>query len=180
MNKKKAYDSRYMRMAYIIAEASHARKKKVGCLIVKGTTIISDGFNGMPSGMANDCEIPNYCRSLAYPDEKLDRLDFMTEKEWLEYDMEQIKGAVCHIPISYTTKIEVLHAESNALMKLARSTQSSVGATLYTTLSPCIECSKLIIQADIGLVIYDEDYKDNPGLQLLERAGIPFEKINLK
>lgn len=162
MNKQRKYDIQYMRIAYIIAEASHARKKKVGCLIVKGTTIIADGFNGMPSGFDNDCETPLYDRSLTYPvdpfDEE-DNLDFKP-KDWL-------------------TKPEVLHAESNALMKLTRSTVSSEGATLYTTWSPCLNCAKLIIQAGIQRVVYNEDYKDNPGLQLLHCAGIKFEKIIL-
>lgn len=123
-------DLRYLRMAQIWSENSYCQRRKVGALVVKNQMIISDGFNGTPSGFENVCE---------------------------ENDV---------------TKPYVLHAEANAITKLARSHNSSEGATLYVTASPCLECSKLIIQAGIKRVIYGEQYRLSDGLDLLERAGI--------
>ncbi len=124
-------DSRYMRMASIWAENSYCQRRKVGALIVKEKMIISDGFNGTPSGFENVCEDENHL-----------------------------------------TKPYVLHAEANAITKIARSNNSSDGATLYVTASPCIECAKLIIQAGIKRVVYGETYRLEDGLNLLRRAGI--------
>ncbi|MDR1679412.1 MAG: dCMP deaminase family protein [Prevotellaceae bacterium] len=132
MDKKQhLLDSRYMRMARIWAENSYCKRRQVGALLVKDKMIISDGYNGTPSGFENDCE-----------DE-----DFMS-------------------------KPYVLHAEANAISKIARSHNSSDGATLYVTASPCIECAKLIIQAGIKRVVYNEKYRIMDGIELLERAGI--------
>ena len=130
-------DIAYIKMAQTWAGLSKAKRKRVGCLIVKDGIIISDGYNGMPKGFDNDCEY----------------LD--------------ASGLI--------TKPEVLHAESNAITKLAKSTQSSVGSTLYTTASPCIDCAKLIIQADISRVVYKELYKNSVGIDLLKRANILVE-----
>ena len=127
-------DQTYMRMAKELAKLSYAERKKVGCIVVKDTQIISEGYNGTPKGFDNTCEYVNYV------DEQY-------------------------------TKPEVLHAESNAITKLARSTNSSVGATLYCTLAPCFECSKLIIQAGIQKVVYQDMYAKN-GLALLDKAGV--------
>ena len=124
-----------MRMAEELAELSYAERKKGGCLIVKDTQIISEGFNGTPAGFDNSCEY-------------YDHLD------------------------EIHTKPEVLHAESNAITKLARSTNSSSESTLYVTLAPCFECSKLIIQAGIKRVVYKEKYHNVMGLRLLEKANI--------
>lgn len=129
-------DKTYMRMAEQLSRLSHAQRKKVGALIVKGTQIISEGYNGTPSGFDNDCE----------------RFDFLDE---------------------LYTKAEVLHAESNAITKLARTTNSSDRATLYVTLAPCFECSKLIIQAGISRVVYKDLYHSS-GLSLLAQAGVEF------
>ena len=129
--KQEALDMRYMRMAQIWAENSYCERRKVGALIVKNKMIISDGYNGTPSGFENICE-----------------------------DEHQL------------TKPYVLHAEANAITKIARSNDSSEGSTLYVTASPCIECAKLIIQAGIKRVIYGERYRLEEGLNLLERAGI--------
>lgn len=136
MDKKAAIDRRYLRMARIWAENSYCVRRKVGALLVKDGMIISDGFNGTPSGFENVCE-----------DE-----DGMT-------------------------KPYVLHAEANAITKVAQSNNSSRGATLYITASPCMECSKLIIQAGIKRVVYNEKYRITDGLDLLERAGIEIEHI---
>ena len=124
-------DQRYMRMARIWAENSYCERRKVGALLVKNQMIISDGFNGTPSGFENNCE-----------------------------DEDNV------------SKPYVLHAEANAITKVARSSNSSQGATLYVTASPCIECAKLIIQAGIKRVVYGENYRIMDGLNLLRRAGI--------
>ena len=137
--KQKRYDEAYLKMAQTWGELSHCQRKKVGALIVKGRTIISDGYNGTPSCFENACE-----------DEE------------------------------YFTKWYVLHAEANAILKVAASTQSCVGATLYITLSPCRECSKLIHQAGIKRVVFLNAYKDTSGLEFLEKAGVDLTQIKLK
>ncbi|MEE4001787.1 dCMP deaminase family protein [Tenacibaculum sp. FZY0031] len=133
MLKKKQlkYDIAYLKMANEWGQLSHCIRKKVGALIVKDRMIISDGYNGTPSGFENYCE-----------DEE-----------------------------GYT-KWYVLHAEANAILKVASSTQSCKGATLYITLSPCQQCSKLIHQAGIKRVVYAQAYKDRSGLDFLEKAGV--------
>lgn len=130
-------DRRYLRMAHIWAENSYCKRRKVGALVVKDKMIISDGYNGTPSGFENICE-----------------------------DENQV------------TKSYVLHAEANAITKLARSNNNSEGSTLYVTASPCIECSKLIIQAGIKRVVYAEKYRFTDGLNLLKRAGIEVIYLN--
>ncbi len=136
--KKLALDMRYLRMAKIWAENSYCQRRQVGALIVKNKMIISDGYNGTPSGFENVCEENN------------------------------------------VTKPYVLHAEANAITKIARSNNSSDGATLYVTDSPCIECAKLIIQAGIKRVVYAQKYRLDDGLRLLERAGIEVIFIDIK
>lgn len=131
-------DERYLRMARIWAENSYCTRLKVGALIVKGQMIISDGFNGTPSGFENICEDENN-----------------------------------------VTKPYVLHAEANAITKIAQSHNSSQGATLYVTASPCIECSKLIIQSGIKRVVYGETYRLDDGLKLLRRAGIETIQLDI-
>ncbi len=132
MNKKQLkYDKAYLKMAQEWAKLSHCERKQVGALIVKDKMIISDGYNGCPSGFENTCEDEdNY------------------------------------------TKWYVLHAEANAILKVANSTQSCSGATLYITLSPCKDCSKLIHQSGIKRVVYANEYKDTSGLEFLKKAGI--------
>ena len=139
MASQKKLDQTYMAMAKELSKLSYANRKKVGCLIVKDTQIISEGYNGTPKGFPNECEYRSY-----------------VDEEY--------------------TKPEVLHAESNAISKIARSTNSSDGATLYVTLAPCFECSKLIIQAGIVRVIYKDHYKKN-GLNLLAKAGVKVNSI---
>ncbi len=132
IEKKQAeLDLRYIRMARIWAENSYCKRRQVGAIIVKDKMIISDGYNGTPSGFENICE-----------DE------------------------------SGLTKPYVLHAEANAITKIARSGNNSDGATLYVTAAPCIECAKLIIQAGIKRVVYSEEYRLKDGIELLQRAGI--------
>lgn len=124
-------DRRYLRMAFIWAENSYCQRRRVGALLVRDKMIISDGYNGTPSGFDNVCESPD---GVTFP--------------------------------------YVLHAEANAITKVARSNNSSEGSTLYVTTSPCMECSKLIIQAGIRRVVFSELYRITDGLDLLRRAGV--------
>lgn len=130
-NKRNKYDKAYLRIAKEWSLLSYCQRKKVGAIIVKDRMIISDGYNGTPSGFDNCCEDEN---NLTY---------------W-----------------------HVLHAEANAILKVARSTQSCEGASLYITLSPCKECSKLIHQSGIKRVVYQSGYKDDSGIQFLIKAGV--------
>ena len=131
-------DKRYIRMALIWAENSYCKRRQVGALLVKDKMIISDGYNGTPSGCENVCEDDNN-----------------------------------------VTKPYVLHAEANAITKVARSNNSSEGATLYVTSSPCIECAKLIIQAGITRVVYTDSYRLSDGAELLKRADIEIVGIEI-
>ena len=158
MPNQQLLDTTYMKMARCWAALSKAKRKQVGCLIVKDGTIISDGYNGTPSGFDNACEWEEYVGS--YP-KNIEALEKYRQREH-----------------RLVTKPEVLHAESNAISKLAKSTQSSNGATLYATCSPCLDCSKLIIQCGIIRVVYGEEYRNNEGLELLKKAGINIQFID--
>lgn len=136
LSKQAKLDLRYLRMARIWAENSYCKRRQVGALVVKDKMIISDGYNGTPSGFENVCEDNN------------------------------------------VTKPYVLHAEANAITKLARSSNNSEGSTLYVTASPCIECAKLIIQSGIKRVVYAEKYRLDDGIKLMQRAGIKVEYLN--
>ena len=129
--KQKKYDTAYLKMAIEWSKLSHCKRKQVGALIVKNKMIISDGYNGTPTGFDNCCEDDNG-----------------------------------------NTKWHVLHAEANAILKVASSTQGCNGATLYITLSPCKECSKLIHQSGIKRLVYSDEYKDNSGIDFLKKAKI--------
>ncbi len=131
------FDPRYLEMASIWAKNSYCKRRQVGALIVKDKMIISDGYNGTPSGFENICEDENG-----------------------------------------VTKPYVLHAEANAISKVAKSGNSSAGATLYVTASPCLECSKLIIQSGIRRVVYRDEYRLTDGVDLLRRAGIEVEQVD--
>ena len=133
MNK---FDARYLEMAAIWAKNSYCKRRQVGAILVKDRMIISDGYNGTPSGFENVCEDENGI-----------------------------------------TKPYVLHAEANAITKVAQSGNSSEGATLYVTASPCVECAKLIIQAGIKRVVYKDEYRLTDGVDLLRRAGIEVEQV---
>lgn len=148
----------FMRIAYTIAEESYCEKRKVGAIIVKNNSIIAVGYNGTPSGFENCCEDDGVTTT--------------------ELELNKIDLSVIFVQTTEKkTRPEVLHAESNAISKCARSTLSSEGAEIYTTTAPCIECSKLIIQAGITHVFYCEEYKDAAGLELLNKAGIKIERI---
>lgn len=134
--KQLRYDQAYLKMAKSWSELSHCSRKKVGAIIVKNDMIISDGYNGTPSGFDNCCENQN------------------GETHWY-----------------------VLHAEANAILKVAKSTNNCEGATLYLTLSPCKDCTKLILQAGIKRVVYSMNYKDTEGVEFLRSAGIEVVQI---
>lgn len=137
--KQQLLDQRYLNMADIWAQNSYCKRRQVGALIVKDKMIISDGYNGTPSGFENICEDENN-----------------------------------------KTKPYVLHAEANAITKVAKSNNSSEGATLYVTSSPCLECSKLIIQAGIKRVVFTENYRLEDGINLLRRAEIEVEQVEFE
>ncbi len=137
-HKQNKIDSLYLRMANVWSENSHCKRNKVGCLIVKDRQIISDGYNGTPSGFSNECED---CNNNTLP--------------------------------------TVLHAEANAITKIAKSTNSAEGSTLYVTLSPCFDCAKLIIQAGIKRIVYSETYRNTDSFKLFEEAGIEIKKISI-
>ncbi|WP_340112015.1 deoxycytidylate deaminase [Maribellus mangrovi] len=136
--KQRLLDQRYLKMADIWAQNSYCKRRQVGALIVKEKMIISDGYNGTPSGFENICEDDNN-----------------------------------------VTKPYVLHAEANAITKVAKSGNSSDGSTLYVTSSPCMECSKLIIQAGIKRVVFTENYRIEDGINLLKRAGIEVKQVDI-
>ena len=131
------FDQSYLEMASVWAKNSYCKRRKVGALLVKDRMIISDGYNGTPSGFENNCEDENG-----------------------------------------VTRPYVLHAEANAITKVAKSGNSSLGATLYVTAAPCLECSKLIIQAGIKRVVYRDEYRLTDGVDLLKAAGIEVEKVD--
>tara|TARA_B110000977_G_scaffold35122_1_gene47026 strand:+ start:1450 stop:1962 length:513 start_codon:yes stop_codon:yes gene_type:complete len=157
-------DKIYMQIAYQVSKLSYAERRKVGCVIVKDNQIISVGYNGTPHGFNNTCEEDDN-RFYENPDVALDLIE-----QGFTCD-----NGCCHKPKSIT-KREVLHAESNALMKIAKSTLTSKESVLYTTTSPCFECAKLIIQSGVSKVYYCEDYRDMSGIELLEKAGIIVEQ----
>lgn len=136
-SKQRKYDVAYLRMAREWSKLSYCKRRQVGAIIVKDKMIISDGYNGTPTGFENKCEDDDG-----------------------------------------STKWYVLHAEANAILKVASSTQACDGATLYITMSPCKECSKLVHQAGIKRIVYLNEYKDNSGLEFLEKAGVSIEHIS--
>jgi len=141
------WDVAHMKAANVYSQLSSAKRRQVGCVIVKDHRIISIGYNGMPSGWDNECE----------------------------YEGE----STSHAPWpNLITKPEVLHAETNAIAKVAKSSESSRGSSLYTTDAPCLDCAKLIHQAGIVEVFYEEDYRDNSGLTFLEECGITVTQMN--
>ena len=134
--KQERYDKAYLRLALEWAKLSHCKRKQVGAIIVKDSTIIADGYNGTPTGFENECE--------------------------------NEEGS---------TKWYVLHAEANAILKVARTTNQAAGATLYLTHSPCKDCSKLILQSGIERLVYTDAYKDTSGLDFLKKAGLQITQI---
>ena len=144
---KEKFKQAYMQTAKTFAELSHARRLKVGAIIVKDDRIISIGYNGMPAGWDNNCE----------------------------HEMKWPNGEIRFLQ----TKDEVLHAESNAIAKLARSVESGEGASLFVTHSPCIECAKLIYQSGIARLFFGTQYRDMAGVEFLKKSGVAVEQLQI-
>lgn len=181
------YDVAYMEMAMAMAKLSYAVRSKVGCIIVsKNGQVISQGFNGTPTGYDNCCEDPHcsckYVRGCQFTERPIVEqmsVKFCSNALKPLGHADEEKGYPCQY-LTLTTKKEVLHAESNAISKCAKWISSTDGATLYVTLSPCFECSKTIIQAGISRVCYAEEYRDKTGIEFLKKNGIIVDKIDMK
>lgn len=154
-----------MQVAYQFSKLSYAERRRVGCVIVKDKQVISFGYNGTPHGFENVCEY----RERPDSTDNFSLNNKTAEEQWPFQDSEGRYKLI--------TKREVLHAESNAIMKVAKSTMSCEGADLYTTTCPCFDCAKLIIQAGIKKVYYTEDYRDMSGVELLKESGINVEQV---
>ena len=152
---KEKFKRAYMKTAHTFAELSHARRLKVGAIVVKDDRILSIGYNGTPAGWANDCEDEIFDTTT----EEINNTTVTTTRKILK------------------TKPEVLHAEMNAIAKLARSIESGLGAAIFITHSPCLECAKLIYQAGIQQVYYQEKYRDDLGLEFLRASGVGVEQL---
>jgi len=152
---KEKYLGAYMKTARVFAELSTAKRKQVGAVVVKDNRIISIGYNGMPSGWTNDCE---------------DKIDL---------PQREISPGIVDLAFRYElrTKPEVLHAESNAIAKLARSTESGDGASMFITCAPCLYCAKMIYQSGIQEVFYGEEYRDSRGIDFLNKCGISVKQL---
>jgi dCMP deaminase len=155
---KEKFKRAYMETAQTFAKLSSARRLKVGAIVVKDDRIISIGYNGMPAGWDNNCE-----------DEIFETVTEDTGKATITTTRKVLK-----------TKPEVLHAESNAIAKLAKSGESGLGATIFITHSPCLECAKLIYQSGINKIYYGSDYRDSTGLKFLESSGVGIEQMHLQ
>jgi dCMP deaminase len=174
---KQKFIDLYMDWADRTAELSHAKRLQVGAVIVKDDSVISYGYNGMPAGWDNDCENKEYMGSDAggwlSPNEIYEQWPF-EETVVVANDNESFE-----IDRRYRlkTKPEVLHAESNAIAKLAKSHNSGLGATMFITHAPCLDCAKLIYQSGIGHVLYRNSYRDTSGITFLEKSGVRVEQM---
>ena len=160
-----------MDVARRFAELSHARRLHVGAIVVKDDRIISIGYNGMPAGWDNNCEDKWYDRGAGgwlSPEEIEEQYPY---EEWSEAAQRNVRYGL-------KTKPEVLHAESNAIAKLAKSNDSGLGADIFITHAPCIECAKLIYQSGINSVYYGENYRDDSGVEFLKKSGVKIEKLD--
>lgn len=170
---KQKFVSLYMDWATRVAQLSHARRLQVGAVIVKDDTVISYGYNGMPAGWDNNCEDKEYMSRDAggwlSPDEITEQWPFEEEEHGPYYEYTR--------RYRLKTKPEVLHAESNAIAKLAKSTNSGLDAEMFITHAPCIECAKLIFQSGIKRVFYHEDYRSDAGVNFLKQSGIVINKV---
>jgi len=169
---KKKFIDYFMNIADLTSKLSYAKRLQVGAVIVKGNQIIGTGYNGMPTGWENNCEDKQYMDIDAGgwldPNE--------IEERWPYQEMHEIvsEDGCVDIPVRYRlkTKPEVLHAESNAIAKVSRSTESSEGATMFCTTAPCIHCAKMIFQSGIKSVFYRDTYRDSKGIDFLEKSGV--------
>lgn len=168
---KEKFINLYMDWAERCSELSHARRRKVGAVIVKNDTVISYGYNGMPAGWDNNCEDIVWDSGAGG---WLDPEEFDTQYPFEMWN-EQAKSNVRY---GLKTKPEVLHAESNAIAKLAKSPNSGEGADLFVTTAPCLDCAKLIYQSGISRVWFGEQYRTDSGIEFLKKSGIQVEKIS--
>ena len=166
---KKKFIDYFMSIASLTSKLSYAKRLQVGAVVVKGNQIIGTGYNGMPTGWENNCEDREWMSQDAggwlNPDEIEER--WPHEGTYLDADGNQIEGRY-----RLRTKPEVLHAESNAIAKVSRSTESSDNATMFCTHAPCIECAKLIYQSGINTLYYREQYRDDSGVNFLKQGGV--------
>jgi dCMP deaminase len=167
---KQKFIDLYMDWAARTAKLSHARRLQVGAVIVKDDSVISYGYNGMPAGWDNDCENKIWDKGSGgwlSPEEIYEHYPY---EGWHEVAQRDVRYGL-------KTKPEVLHAESNAIAKLAKSTNSGMGATMFITHAPCMECAKLIYQSGIGHVLYRRSYRDASGVVFLEKSGVKVDQI---
>jgi dCMP deaminase len=168
---KEKFKQTYMKTAKVFAELSHARRLHVGAIVVKDDRIISIGYNGMPAGWDNNCEDKVWDTGAGGwldPDEIEAKYPY---EEWHEKAERKVRYGL-------KTKPEVLHAESNAIAKLAKSNDSGLGADIFITHAPCIECAKLIYQSGINSVYYGENYRNDSGIEFLKKSGVKIEKLD--
>ena len=168
---KQKFVKAFMDTAYRFAELSPARRLHVGAIIVKDDRIISIGYNGMPVGWDNECEYKEYMNAA--------KAGFLTDEQKAEqfpYE-EYVADVQAMRRYRLVTRDEVLHAESNAIAKLAKSNDSGLGADLFVTHSPCIHCAKLILQSGISRVWYGENYRDDAGITFLKKSNITVNQI---
>ena len=156
---KEKFRNAYMKVAETFAGLSSARRLHVGAIIVKDDRIISIGYNGMPSGWDNNCEDKFYCDDGDYSEQLFPK----EANNWINYKL--------------VTKPEVLHAETNAIAKLAKSNESGIGADMFITHAPCLDCAKLVYQSGINSVYYRNAYRNESGIEFLEKAGVKVERI---
>jgi len=171
---KEKFIQAFMDTAKRFAELSPSKRLHVGAIVVKDDRIVSIGYNGMPVGWDNECEYKDYMSADAggwlNPDEIQERWPLSEEVTKITSDGQEYKHNARY---RLVTKDEVLHAESNAIAKLAKSNESGLGADLFVTHSPCIHCAKLILQSGIRRVYFNEHYRDDAGLKFLSKSGIP-------
>jgi dCMP deaminase len=169
---KQKYIDLYMDWAKRTSELSHAVRLHVGAVVVKDDCVISYGYNGMPAGWDNDCEDKEWCSAGGWLSPEEIEEGWPYEGEYLDTDGNVMQGRY-----RLKTKSEVLHAESNAIAKLARSNNSGAGADIFITHAPCIECAKLIYQSGIKKVFFGKHYRDDSGLKFLEKSGVTVQKV---
>jgi len=171
---KEKFRDAYMKVAETFAELSSAKRLHVGAIVVKEDRIISIGYNGMPSGWDNNCEDKEYMDQTAGG--WLSPEEIKEQWPWSEQQLPKTED-LPWLRYKLVTKPEVLHAETNAIAKLAKSTQSGLGATMFITHAPCLECAKLIYQSGINSVLYRNSYRSDDGIKFLEKASVEVEKI---
>jgi dCMP deaminase len=174
---KKKYIDYYMDVAERTGKLSHAIRRQVGAVIVKDNRILSYGYNGMPTGWPNECEYKEYLpfgASAIYSPEEIE--EQWPYEEWVEKESSTGEKWEYQARYKLVTKLETLHAESNAIAKVSGSTESSENATLFCTTAPCIHCAKMIFQSGIKNVYYRDTYRDSNGIDFLEKSGVNVTK----